>query len=100
MTLNRRLEELGEPWRVRWANDPERAAPIVEIALEDLGLGPRLVLVDLEHPELAPVGDRADRPASAAFTLVDLLLRRLSLQDRARARVLAAFARRAIGEAP
>ena len=40
--------------------------PSVEVALEDLGLGRRLVIADLQHPDYAPLlGRFADRPAAA-----------------------------------
>lgn len=47
--IHRRLEDLGEPWRVRLLSGLDQ--PVVEIALENLKLGRRLVLVDLDHPD-------------------------------------------------
>lgn len=97
--INRLLASLGEPWRVRAACG--LGQPSVQLALEDLGLGRRLVLVDLEHCAYAPVRDRLpEQPETAVFTALDLLLHRRSTadHDRDRDRVLAAAARRALEE--
>ena len=95
--INRLLASLGEPWRVRAASG--LGQPSVELALEDLGLGRRLVLVDLEHGAYAPVRDRLpEQPETAVFTALDLLLHRRSTADHDRDRVLAAAARRALEE--
>lgn len=96
--VNLQLEILGEPWRVRAA--PGLGEPMTELALEDLGLGRRLILIDPEHPELAPARRfLPDRPETAAFVAVDLVVHRLDLTDRDRSRILSACARRALGEA-
>ena len=96
--INRRLEALGAPWQLREASG--LSSPWVEIALDDLGLGPRQIVVDPSHLEFQPV--RAlldDHPDAAAFTLIDVLLHRLEQPPRERARVLADFAGAATLEA-
>ncbi len=96
--VNRHLDSVAAPWRLREV--PDLPEPWVEIALEDLRLGQRLILFDLSHLEFAPVRSLlANRPAAAIFTLLDVLLHRLDLPERERARVLAAVARSAVGEA-
>ncbi len=96
--INRRLDALGAPWRLREASGLDR--PWVEIALDDLKLGKRQIVVDPNHLEFQPV--RAlidDHPEAAAFTLLDVLLHRVELPERERARILAGFAVAAVGEA-
>ena len=96
--LDRRLVELGAPFRLREA--PEMSQPWVEIALDDLKLGERQVLVDPKHADYAPVHSLAqDRPRAAAFTLLDILLQGLELAESERARLLAASAGGAVEEA-
>lgn len=96
--VNQHLDATGAPWRLREV--PGLPEPWVEVALEDLRLGRRLVLLDLSHPEFAPVrGLLPSRPAAATFTLLDVLLHRLDLPEREQARVLAVLARSAVGEA-
>ncbi len=96
--VNRSLETLRAPWRIRQGDG--LPVPWVEIALDNLGLGQRQVLLDLDHLEFAPVRQLlARQPAAAAFTLLDVLLRGLDLADRERSRVLAAFAVAAVSEA-
>ncbi len=110
--INRLLESLGERWRVRRVTGLDR--PSIELALENLRLGRRLVLVDFEHDEHAPVrGWLPAYPETAAFTALDLILRRGSVGERryagprsgapararpGAARILAAAGRRAIEE--
>ena len=96
--INRRLEALGAPWQLREASG--LSSPWVEIALDDLALGKRQIVVDPSHLEFQPV--RAlldDHPEAAAFTLIDVLLHRLEQPPRERARVLADFAGAATFEA-
>ena len=96
--INTRLEELGAFFRLREASG--LAEPWVEIALEDLRLGKRQIVVDPNHLEYAPV--RAlikDHPEAAAFTMLDVLLHRIELPESERARILAAFAGPAVEEA-
>ncbi len=96
--LDRRLSELGAPFRLREA--PEMSQPWVEIALDDLKLGERQVLIDPHHADYAPVRTLAqDRPRAAAFTLLDILLQGLELPENERARLLAELARGAVEEA-
>ena len=96
--VNQRLDQAGAPWQVLEA--PDLPEPWVEIAQEDLRLGQRLILLDLSHLEFAPVrGLLASRPAAATFTLLDVLLHRLDLPERERARVLTLFAHSAVSEA-
>lgn len=93
--LNRILDGLGEPWRLREA--PELDQPVVEIALDDLALGRRQVLIDTAHPEFGELD--SSRPETAAFAVVAVVLERVGLTERSRARVLAAAAGRAMREA-
>ncbi len=96
--INRRLDELGALFRLREV--PTLPQPWIEIALEDLGLGKRQILIDQSHAEYAPVRALlSDHPQAAAFTVLDVLLHRVELAQRERARILAAFARRAVEEA-
>ncbi len=95
--INRLLASLGQPWRVQRAAglDP----PVVELALEDLRLGRRRVLFDLDHDDFAPVREALpSRPATAVFTAFDLILHRSSVAETARERILAAAGRRALEE--
>ncbi|MEE8523184.1 MAG: transglutaminase domain-containing protein [Thermoanaerobaculia bacterium] len=95
--MNLELELLDEPWRVRAV--PGLGEPMTELALEDLGLGRRLILIDPQHAELAPARRfLPDHPETAAFTAFDLVVHRLDLTDRDRSRILAASARRALSE--
>ncbi len=102
--INRRLDALGTFFRLRDVSGLSQ--PWMEIALEDLGLGRRQVLVDPSHLEYTPVRallDSADSEAppaaAAAFTLLDVLLHRVELPERERSRLLAAFAQEAVAEA-
>ncbi len=96
--LNRQLAEAGAPWRVR--DVPGLGEAVTELALEDAGLGERLVLTDLTHAEVEPLIRGAEAgPESAAFTLLDFLAHRCDLSPRARARLLATAARGALAEA-
>ncbi len=114
LRINRRLGALRAPWRLRVGarrdgarrdgarrerSDTASPEPWTEIALEDLALGHRQILLNLETPELAPACALLPaRPAAAAFTVLDVLLHRLDLEERVRARILAAFAREAVAE--
>ncbi len=95
--INRRLDEVGAVFRLRQVSDLPQ--PWIEIALEDLGLGKRQILVDLSHLEYAPVRAQLGvYPQAAAFTMLDVLLHRVELAERERARILAAFGRHAVEE--
>ncbi|MCP3961561.1 MAG: hypothetical protein GY719_27280 [bacterium] len=98
--INRRLGRQGVRWRLREASDLPQ--PWVEIALEDLRLGRRLILVDLAHAELASARRLIEtRPEAACFTVLDALLHRLDpggMEGRQLSRLLAAFARPAVRE--
>ncbi len=96
--INARLDQLGTSFRLREASG--LSEPWIEIALEDLRLGGRQIVVDPSHLEVAPVRALAcDRPEAAAFTMLDVLLHRLELPGNERPRILAAFARWAVEEA-
>lgn len=96
--IDRKLERLGAAFRLREAAGlPE---PWIEIALEDLKLGQRQILIDPSHQEAAPVRALvAEHPEAAAFTMLDLLLHRIELPESERSRILAAFAQPAVDEA-
>jgi hypothetical protein len=95
--MNLQLELLDEPWRVRAVSG--LGEPMTELALEDLGLGRRLILIDPQHAELRPARRfLPDHPETAAFTALDLVANRLDLTDRDRSRILAVSARRALAE--
>ncbi len=96
--IDRRLDQLDASFGLREA--PEMNRPWMEVALEDLKLGRRQILVDPGRPEYAPVRSLArDRPEAAAFTMLDVLLHDVELPERERARILAAFAQPAVEEA-
>ncbi len=93
--IDRTLDELGAHFRLRETSG--LAGPWVEVALEDLKLGRRQIVVDPAHLEYAPVRALgAENPEAAAFTLLDILLHRIELPASERARILAAFARKAV----
>ena len=94
-SINARLDGLNAPWRLRESTGlPE---PWVEIALEDLRLGQRLILLDTSHLEFAPARHLLpQQPDAAAFTVLDVLLHRIDMADAQRARILAAFAETAV----
>ncbi|MEM7356563.1 MAG: transglutaminase-like domain-containing protein, partial [Acidobacteriota bacterium] len=96
--INERLEALHAPWRVREVSGlPE---PWTEVALEDLRLGRRLMLLDMDQLEFAPARRLLPQQLdAAAFTTLDVLLHRLDMSDRERAKILAAFAESAVSEA-
>ncbi len=95
--MNSQLETLGEPWRVSAV--PGLGEPMTELALEDLGLGRRLILIDPDHAELEPSRHHlSERPETAAFIALDLVVHRLDLTHHDRSRILAASARRALSE--
>lgn len=93
--IDRGLQALGEPWRLREA--PELPEAAVEIALEDLRLGRRLVLVDPEHPDLAALLPMAES-ARRDFALLDALAPHLEQGAGDAARVLGHFAAAAVEE--
>ncbi len=98
--INHRLDDLGAFFRLREVSGLTQ--PWIEIALEDLKLGKRQILVDLAHLEYAPVRallESRDGLEAAAFTLLDVLLHRIELPEREQARLLAAFARDAVAGA-
>ncbi len=97
--VHRRLEDLGALFRLREVSGLPQ--PWLEIALEDLRLGRRQILFDPSHLEYAPVRALLEKEdlATAAFTLLDVLLHRIELPERERARLLAGFAEDAVGEA-
>jgi hypothetical protein len=94
--IGRTLQQVGASWRIR--ESPKLPEAVVEISLEDLRLGKRLVLFDLDHPDFA-MARPATESAQGDFALLDLLSPRLDLESGTQSRVLAHFAAAALEEA-
>jgi len=95
--INRHLASLRSRWCVREARG--LSEPWVEIALDNLRLGQRSIVIDREHLEFAPARCLLPhQPEAAAFAVLDVLAHRLEMTERSRARLLAASAETAIVE--
>jgi transglutaminase-like putative cysteine protease len=94
--VNRRLEELGAPWRVRENLEQERA--VEEVDLGRLKLGPCWVMVNPTHPDLEKAWARLGEGEEALFNVLERVIPRLDIPETEGAELLARLAASALGE--